>query len=342
MLTDRQKHILSIVVSEYAYSASPISSHIIVDQYDLRVSSATIRNELSVLEDLGFIDHPHTSAGRVPTDQGYRYYVDHLLERETISREIMGRVVRDLKEKIQSVDELMRKATKLLSSLTNQVSLIVYPRIEKQYFKKVSFTSIDEHRVVVVWISSNGLVWNSFLDLEIPLEAGKLELLMNFFNKEFAGVPFHDLQNVLGDKLNTRKDSLRELHQFAVRLVKESLKVSEELRLLLEGSRNVFHQPEFGDLDQTRKLLEVFEAKLPLLKIFDQSMHSDGLKVRIGQENLFLDMPECSLVTSTYRLKDDSQGVLGILGPKRMNYSRVISLVEFMTNEMEDTIYKYF
>ncbi len=342
MLTERQKHILSIVISEYVNSAVPVSSQIIVKISDLGVSSATIRNELGVLEDLGYIMHPHTSAGRIPTDKGYRYFVDHLQEREAVSREMAAKVAGIFQERVKSIDDLMRKASKLLSSLTDEASLVVFPKLEMQHFKKVSLIPVDAARLVVVWISTSGLVWHGSMELDSPTDLETLNRLANFLNSELEGLSFRKMEGVISAKLRERRDSLARFYELAVKVIRESLKVSQELRIFLEGSTNVLGKPEFDDLDKNRKLLNLFDSKQDLVRLFDEDVHSAGIKVHIGSVGQLKNISDCSLVTSTYQLKDDSTGLVGVLGPKRMNYPKVISLVEYMAREMADVLYRYF
>lgn len=342
MLTERQRQILSLVVSEFVNSAMPVSSLEISRVSELGVSPATIRNELGMLEELGYITHPHTSAGRLPTDKGYRYYVDHLLAKEDISRDMTLKVAGIFKDRVQSVDELMRKASKLLSTLTNEASLIIFPKLEMQHFKKVTLISVDELHLVVVWISTSGLVWHGSMELDNPMDAEALHTLANFLNQELEGLSFHKIESFLNSKLNERRDSLAKLYDLAMKVVKESLKVSQELRLYLEGSKNVLEKPEFEDAQKSRRLFGLLESKKDLLNIFDENVNSSGIKVRIGNESHLMDFSDCSLVTSTYRLKDQSMGVLGVLGPKRMNYPKVISLVEYMAEEMAEVLHRHF
>ena len=223
MLTDRQKQILCLVVSEYAQQAVPVSSQAL-HQHKLGVSSATIRNDLGVLEETGYITHPHTSAGRVPTDKGYRYYVDHLLEREQVSRDMADRVSEIFKEKVHNIDEMMRKVSKLMSSMTDEASLVIYPRLEAQFFKKVTLISIDELHLIVVWISTSGLVWHNSLELENPLEAESLHQLANLLNRELEGLSFDKIENFLIGRLHEARNSLARLYGLAAQIVKESLK----------------------------------------------------------------------------------------------------------------------
>lgn len=342
MLTQRQRQILGIVVSSFVHSALPVSSHSIAEEHALGVSSATIRNELGTLEEMGYIMHPHTSAGRLPTDQGYRYYVDHLLAREEISREIAMQVADIFRERAQNLDELARRASKLLSSLSSEASLILFPKLEVQHFKKVTLIPVNESHLVVVWISTNGWVTHGSLELENPLDAKALGQLADFLNRELTGLAFRDVENFLVSELRKRRDSLAHLYEVAIRVVKESLAHSQELRVFLEGSSHLFGKPEFDDLEKSRKLMEMLESKKDLLKIFDESAQPGGLKVRIGNESLLEDFQDLALITSAYRLKDDSIGVLGVLGSKRMNYSRVISLVEFMADQMAETLHRNF
>lgn len=342
MLTERQRQILSIVVSQFVSSATPVSSQVIAKVCELGVSSATIRNELSALEEMGYITHPHTSAGRLPTDKGYRYFVDHLLAREAVSRDMAFKVAGIFKERVQSVDVLMRKASKLLSSLTDEASLIIFPKLETQHFKKVTLISIDELHLVVVWISTSGLIWHGTLELENPLDAEVLGQLANFLNKELEGLSFHKMAAFLNSKLRERRDSLHRLQELSLKVVNESLKFSQELRLVLEGSKNVLDQPEFEDLAKSRRFLGLFESKEDLLKIFDETAQSAGLRIHIGGESHLRNFSDFSVVTSTYPLKDNSLGMMGVLGPKRMDYAKVISLVEYMADEMAGVLHRHF
>ncbi|MBI4398646.1 MAG: HrcA family transcriptional regulator, partial [Candidatus Omnitrophica bacterium] len=174
MLTSRQQHVLSILFSEYIHTAIPVSSQMITRSFKQKVSSATIRNELGELEELGYVTHPHTSAGRIPTNKGYRYFIDHLLEREKVSRDMAIRAAKVFDNQVKSVDDLMQKVSKLLSTLTDEASLVIFPRFEMQRFKKVSLIRMDGARVIAVWVSSSGFVWHGAIELD---EVADLEML---------------------------------------------------------------------------------------------------------------------------------------------------------------------
>ncbi len=343
MLTDRQKNILSLVVTEYIHSVIPVSSQMIAQSSSLGVSPATIRNELGVLEDKGYITHPHTSAGRLPTDLGYRYFVDHLMRRGRVSQDMAGQVMDSFRVKAQSIDDVIQNSSKILSSLTNQASLVFYPKLESQYFKSVNLVPIDDVRMLVVWVSASGMVWQGFLEIEESLEAEELKTICNFINQELKGVLFSNLEIELLSQLGSRKDSLYRLSDVACRIVQESMVVLQELKFSLEGSANVLSNPEFDDLNKTRTIIDFFEDKISLLQLFDRDITTEqGLKVQIGHETQLNSILDCSLITSSYKLKDQSVGFLGVLGPKRMDYGNIISVVEYMSDEMQSLLKQTF
>ncbi|MBI4397948.1 MAG: hypothetical protein HY586_02350, partial [Candidatus Omnitrophica bacterium] len=244
---------------------------------------------------------------------------------------------------VKSVDDLMQKVSKLLSTLTDEASLVIFPRFEMQHFKKVSLIRMDGARVIAVWVSSSGFVWHGAIELDEVADLEMLTRLVNFMNSEMEGMAFHAMESVICHKLEECRSSLAKSYELAIKVIRGSLKFVRELKLFLDGSRNVLEKPEFDDVQKNRRFIHLFESKEKWTRIFDRSIATSGVRVSIGNEaEEMKTIEDCSLVTSTYHLKDDSIGLLGVLGPKRMDYPKVISLVDFIACETGNMLSRYF
>jgi len=306
VLNDRRRRVLQALVAEYIASATPVGSKHLVDRYELGCSPATVRSELSILEETGFVFQPHISAGRVPTDSGYRSFVDDLLAQPSSGQDD---VPADVLRRANEVDELMRETTSLLSRITDYMAVVVAPTVSLARIRHVDLLSLAERRALVVLITDRGQVENRQVDLAE------------------AASPVAADRRYPGDAL-------------LVRLMDELLDCLDEAdkdRLFHVGVPALLDQPEFHDADKVRPLLVVVEDGVAMLDTLSDAMAGDGVTVRIGSENRREELGNVSIVATHYSASD-SDGVLGVIGPTRMDYTRAIAAVRTVADRLEDVL----
>jgi len=333
-LTERQRHILSVIVNAFIETSEPVGSRTIAKNYHLEVSPATIRNEMSDLEELELIVQPHTSAGRVPTDQGYRYYLDHLLAQEILRPEIASEIKNQFEREIRRFDDFTEKASRILSGITQQTGIVSYPEVKELVFRKMELQKFDERQAWVVWVTTTGFSMTHLVDLGSPVEEDGLKRIANFFNEELSGFSFSEIPAEISKRLSARRDSLYRLYEQAVLVGQEILQRSGILRFCIEGSSHILEQPDFQDVSKTTPIFRTLESREKLLELMRDSSEAPGVQVYVGRENKRSEIWGCSLITANYRLHGKPAGVLGILGPRRMPYANLIACVDFISKEM--------
>lgn len=337
-LTNRQKDILRVIVSLYVKTVTPIGSRTIAKSYRDAMSPATIRNEMHDLEERGFIQQPHTSAGRIPTDKGYRHYVDHLKLETAVPRHIAALVAREYRERMDNIEALFERTSKILSSLSEQAGLVIFPTFEGLTLKRIELTLLSNRHLLVVWVTSNGFVQNKLINShEIP--EADLARINRVLNEELSGVLMSEVKKRLLEKLKVQH---QRLYQSAQTIVKESLPNSQSRRLALEGSRFILDQPEFQDWEKSRRLFKTLEEKEFLTDLVQTRTEHEGVNVQIGLEHRCEDIWDCSFVTARYQVNQKVVGSLGILGPRRMPYERVISLVDYVSRRFSEALEQWF
>ena len=246
-LKERQKEVLRIIVSTYVKSVNPVGSRTIAKSYKNELSPATIRNEMHDLEERDYIKQPHTSAGRVPTDKGYRYYVDHLMPEPKVPPHVASLVAREYRDRIDNIETLIERTSKILSTLSEQAGLVVFPAFEGLALKRVELTSLGRQHLLMVWVTNNGFVQNRVMDMKEEIPEEELVRINRFLNQELGGMLLEQVKPYLIEKLEHAHDSLRTLCQIAYSIVFESFPKMEQRRLSMEGSRYILEQPEFQD-----------------------------------------------------------------------------------------------
>jgi len=333
-LTERQKRILSIIVDAYVENSEPVGSRMIARKYHLDISPATIRNEMSDLEEAGLITHPHTSAGRIPTDIGYRYFIDHLIERQMLAPGIAFDISHQLKHEIEWIDGLIERVSCLLAGITKQAGIVSYPEMKDLVFRRLDLQRFDERHVWTVWTTTTGFSTTLLVDMKNPVTEEEILKIGNFFNEELSGCVFSEIPAEIKNRLSLRRDSLFKLHELAVRMGEEALRKIGASRLCVEGSSHILEKPDFQDISKTTSIFRTLENRQGLLELMKEGILSDGVQVHIGRENKLEEIWDCSLITSNYKVHGRTVGVLGILGPKRMPYSSLISYVDFVSREI--------
>jgi heat-inducible transcriptional repressor len=333
-LDDRTQSILMAVIRSFIYTAEPIGSRTISKRFDFGLSPATIRNVMSDLEELGFLEQPHTSAGRVPTDKGYRFYIDHLRKVEELSAEESARIVQRYIPYHGEVDEVIVETSRLLSEVSRYAG-VVLRKFSTTVFKRVEFVKVRGRQVLAIFIVESGMVHNKLITLDEEMTQDELHKISNYLNQEFSGQPLRVIRQRLLERLAEEKAQYDTLLQQAMKVGEKTFDNSEvsDSNIYVGGTANIIEQPEFvTNFERMKELFKAFEEKSRLISILDRCLDEMGVNVIIGSETPLQDIHEFSLVTHTYSYGDQTIGVLGVVGPKRMAYPRIIALVDYTAN----------
>lgn len=323
-LRDRSHKILEGIILSYAESANPVGSEFLLERYPFGVSSATVRNVMAELEEQGLVTHPHTSAGRVPTDRGYRYYVDLLMQG--------ARVRPDEEEAIESLrsirwdepEEILEEAARILADLTREAGAVLVPQVGHGSFQHIELISVEPGELVGVLIGSEGIVRHARVGLRQPLDREALLRLEEMLNGELVGLSLWEAYSQLRSAAEEWMSRAGE----ALQLDDLEPLFQEEAAVILEGTRWILEAPEFKDIERTRRLLKGLENQRELAEILRKDLSAEGVKAHIGAENRGTSLTDCTIVAAPYRLgAGEVTGTIGVLGPTRLNYPRVTSLV---------------
>lgn len=332
ILGERQQKILVAVICEYISTADPVGSRTIARRYEFGISPATIRNIMADLEEMGFLIQPHTSAGRIPTDRGFRFYVDHLESSRRAVEEAKSFNIAEALHDEAELDNLMKKATELLSALSNQAGVVLAPNLQNMVCRHIDFIRISNSQVLVIFISESGLVQKRVIRLEEDISQDTLDKISKLITTELIGLSLSEIRAKLVRIMETEKAHFDKLLARAVKLSQEFFSVDrDDTELYVGGTLNMMNQPEFADLDKMKNLFKTFEEKRLLITILDKCLEEaeEQVKVIIGNETTIADMQDLSFVISSYKYGERALGVVGIIGPKRMNYTKVIPIVDF-------------
>ena len=343
--------ILSAIINEHFVTGEPVGSKALAEKFANAsgLSAATIRNTMGELEELGFLEQPHTSAGRVPTDKGYRYYVDNLLGVLSLSnddlRVIGGEFGLD-SDLLEAPDRLMERTSQLLSALSNNVGIVVSPSLAQDRLQHIEFVNLNDNRVLVVLVSAPNIVHNRIIRLSAPLSREELEQAANYLNTEFAGKSLSEIRTVIINLMHEEKALFDKLLQNAVILCSQSIEDDSDSlgEVYVDGTTNILSKKDFADLERLRGLLSTIGERSKLLQILNECVAGDNSKpgavrVVIGRENPTPTLQNCSLISAPYRIGDGStMGTLTVLGPTRIEYARMISIVSYVARVLEKTI----
>lgn len=336
ILEDRSSNILIAVVCNYISTAEPVGSRTIARKYDFGISPATIRNIMSDLEEMGFLVQPYTSAGRVPTDKGFRFYVDHLHSRRRLCDVEWSTIQKALYTETD-LEHLMKKTTDLLSLLSNQVSLVLAHNLRSTICRHIDFIKLTDSQVLVIFVSEAGLVHKRVISIEEEVTQDQLDTMSKFLTSELMGLSLTKIRKKLVDIMETEKVHFDQLFTSAIKFSQQFFsEATDDSELYVSGTLNIMSQPEFADVEKMKTLFKAFEEKRLLIQILDKCMDDSGeiVKVIIGQESAVENMQDLSFVISSYKHGERSLGVIGVLGPKRMDYTQVIPIVEYTAKTM--------
>ena len=335
-LNDRKKLILKAIIANYLETGEPVGSRTISKHPELNLSSATIRNEMADLEDMGLILQPHTSAGRIPSDAGYRFYVDQLMmERETEHEEKQALI-----QRVDKMEVLLKQVANVLASNTNYATMVSSPHYQKVTLKFVQLSQVDPEHLLAVIVTQGNVVKNKMMSVDDSLsneDVLKLNVLLNTF---LQGLSLRDINleliQTMREQAGIRQDILEKiLEEIAV-----TIHEADHMEIYTGGAANILRYPELGNPDTAPELLDTLVEKKALTKLVDSTLDQNdehhGIQVYIGEESPVQNMKDCSIVTATYELAEGGTGTVGIIGPKRMNYRKVVKTLKNLTEELDD------
>ena len=332
VLEERQSKILVAVVCNYISTAEPVGSRTIARKYGIGVSPATIRNIMADLEEMGFLVQPHTSAGRIPTDKGFRFYVDQIEKSRKALEDIASLNIQEILHSEAEIGNLMKKTTDLLSHLSNQAGLVLAPNLKNTVCRHIDFIKLNNKQVLVIFISESGLVHKRMILLDEEISQDILDKISRLITDELMGLSLSKIRSKLVTMMETEKMQFDKLFAQAIKLSQQFfLDDVEDSELYVGGTFNMMSQPEFADIEKMKHLFKAFEEKRLLIHILDRCIEDEGQrpKILIGEENHIEDMSDLSFVLSSYKYGERTLGVVGIIGPKRMNYTEIIPIVEY-------------
>lgn len=329
-IDDRKLKILQAVIADYISTAQPIGSRTIAKKYKLGISSATIRNEMSDLEEMGYLEQPHTSAGRVPSERAYRLYVDRLMQIRNLPRKEQEIIIRELGERMDEIESIIRKTARILSQLTRYTSLVINSNLIDCRLRHIHFIQLDSNRLVAVIVTDNGIVKNTIIKTADTVTAEYLESLTRVANDKFGGMTIEELNHCIASedykKLAYRYSQLDSL----IPMLMEGLSIVGGDDVYADGMSNLFNFPEYSDISKAKSLMEIIEEKEQLMDII-RRIGGKGVVVSIGSEMDNVYMKDCSLVTASCRVGGREIGRIGVIGPTRMEYDRVVAVLEFIS-----------
>lgn len=341
-MDERKSKVLQAIIDDYVSTAEPVGSRTIARKYRLGVSPATIRNEMADLEELGYLEQPHTSAGRIPSDKGYRYYVDCLMQHRDLSPEEEEQIRLVFERKVREFESLIQMTARSLSEATHLTSLVTGPQVSKAVFKQLKLVPLTEDRALLVFVTDTGFVENKVIEVPVEVTLVELERISELLTDNLKGTSVESL----------RRDTLRQLQNELGRygaLLEQSLEFlvadaenSNRERVYLSGATHMLAQPEFRDVNKVRALFGALEQEDVVVEVLGDPSRTPNLCVTIGEEIKYREMQDCSMVSATYSVGDRTIGRIGVLGPKRMEYAKVVAVVENVTERLTNALSKGF
>ncbi len=336
-LDERKMQILRAIVTDYINTAEPVGSRTLARKYLLGISPATIRNEMADLEEIGYLQQPHTSAGRIPSDKGYRFYVDVLMDHHLLPLETAVTIRETIRSRQREIEEAIHHASYVLSYLTNYTAVVLGPMPHERICEQIRLVSLDPCNVLLVLITVPRFIENQLVEVAEPMAPGELEKISTALTEKLQGITW----GVIPQKLIREiREIIRrqELVEALLQMLGVSSREDRVDNLYLEGTTRILDQPEFKDLEKARAVLGIFEGKQILLEILEGVAKEPGVAVSIGQENRHDGFKDCSFVTSSYESGGRVVGTLGVIGPTRMDYARAISAVECVADALSELL----
>ena len=339
-LSDRKLKILHAVIKNYLETGEPVGSRTISKYTDLNLSSATIRNEMADLEELGYIMQPHTSAGRIPSDKGYRLYVDMLMEEK---EQELGELEEQMLDKADRMEQLLRQAARVLASNTNYATMVSTPMNNSNKIKFIQLSMVDDEQVIAVIVLGGNVIKNKIINVGEPLSNENLLKLNMLLNTTLNGMAIEEINLGLIARLKEQAGIHGSVISDVLDAVADTIQIDEDMQIYTSGATNIFKYPELSDNQSAQEIINAFEEKQQLTELVTQTLAKEdntGIQVYIGNESPVRNMKDCSVVTATYELGDGMKGTIGIIGPKRMDYEHVLKSMKRLQNELDQMFHK--
>jgi len=335
-LSDREKQVLYNLITHYISSADPVGSRVIANRFSMGISSATVRNTLQDLEELGLVEQPHTSAGRVPTDRGYRLYVDYLLRPEELSASEKELIRGSVLKSGRGLSEILGQTSKILGEITHQLGVSIAPKFDRGVLKRLELIPITEERLMVVVVVESGLARSIIIEVETAYTERELRDIEQVLNERLSGLKLGEIRQTMAERLGDVKGEGR----LVKLLVDASHTIWTDDRsegIHLAGAQHLIQHPEFAEVSKISELLRLLENGPAINEFLNETGSETGLVITIGQENRFLEVMNCSVVASSYRVGNIS-GTIGIIGPTRMPYSKLSSIVDYTARTISEAL----
>lgn len=335
-LSERKLKILQAIISDFIRTAEPVGSRALSKKFDLGISPATIRNEMSDLEEMGFLTHPHTSAGRVPSEKAYRLYVNAMMEKHELSEAEKDAISKKLYENVTELEKTVQHAAKILSEITNLTSFALSPKQDEDTIQYIKWLPVDEKTVVLMIVSHSGKVSNTALKIKSPYTEDGLELLSKTMTYNYRGKTLSEVLTL--DIIENFETDIEAMSVLARNVMPNFMRTLEDMlnvNLYMDGLTNIFSIPEYNDIDKAKMFLEMVNQKENFTKTLVN--RDNGVIITIGNENTDEIMRDCSLITATYHIDGKLAGKIGVIGPTRMKYSEVTSVIEYLTDNISNT-----
>lgn len=335
MLDNRKKRILQAIVEEYIHTAEPVSSAALLNNHGLKCSSATIRNEMSELENIGLLDKPHTSAGRVPSEKGYRFYVDELLKDDNISIEEINYIKSKLQIKVNEIEELTKIATNTLSEITHYTSVAIGSKADLHHIVDIKFVLLGSRVLMAVILTDAGAIKETIIKFNADINESQVENLNYMFNNKLRGVCLNNIKQPFEEYI--KEEMNNEIKVIKPIIEQMNSAVAENTNIYLEGTNKIFDFPEFKKIEIARNFLNVLDTKELVLDILNNGMAKD-INVYIGEENQNTELKNFSIITFKHLVAGKELGTIGIIGPTRMDYSKVISVMKYINKKLNEQL----
>lgn len=327
-LSERGFLLFKSLVEHFIVDGQPVGSRTLARDTSLDLSPATIRNVMADLEDLGLLHSPHTSAGRVPTVKGYRLFVDSLLRAENMNSVEVERIAKEL-EVGDDMNQLMEKTSSMLSEITKLAGVVMLPRVEQKSLRQIEFVSLSDNRVLVILVVNDREVQNRIIHTNRRYSPSELQQAANYLSSTFSGKDLQTVRSELLNQLEKMKSDVNEMMQSAIEMAQQAFMNSDKSDdFVMSGQTNLMGVTELSDLDKLKKLFESFNQKRDILHLLEHAVNAKGVQIFIGEESGYEVLDSCSVVTSPYEMDGQTLGVLGVIGPTRMDYERVIPIVD--------------
>jgi heat-inducible transcriptional repressor len=336
-LDERKKRILKVVTDDYIASAEPVGSRTIARRYDLGLSPATIRNEMADLEEGGYLEQPHTSAGRVPSEKGYRYYVDALMSMHQLDEREVERIYKELEKYHNEIETVIHQTSKILTQFTQYPSMALGPQIQSAIFRHIQLVKLSGSTILVILVTDTGYVENKVIEFKNEITETELDRISNLFNQKLRGMNLKDIESNVIKELRSEMLFQDQFFNEAVKVLIKSIAKHSQERVFMDGATKILEQPEFADVIKFKPLLKALEEEECLYRLLANNVEK-GAKVKIGRENENYGIQDCSVVTAGYEIAGRTVGVIGVLGPTRMEYAKVLPMVEYTAKILSDLL----